>query len=58
MIGVWREELSDCHIEWHGKHALGGEARYFQEWEELIGFLRECVGLPIKQSKSRRRHHA
>ena len=43
---MWREEVSEDHIEWRGKvqHALSGEARYFREWAELIAFVREQAG--------------
>ena len=45
-IRVWREELGEGRVEWHGKvqHALSGEARYFREWAESIAFLRGQLG--------------
>ena len=40
-VRLWSEPLAGGEKAWHGKvtHVLSGEARYFREWEELIGFL-------------------
>jgi hypothetical protein len=42
-VRVWLENLGDGRSEWRGKvqHTLGGEARYFRDWQTLVAFIVE-----------------
>ena len=44
-LRIWPEALGEGQMEWRGKvlHVLSGEARYFRDWEALVGFLTETL---------------
>lgn len=47
-VRVWLEDLGEGRSEWRGQvqHVLGGETRYFRDWETLVAFIVER-GAPI-----------
>jgi hypothetical protein len=47
-LRVWSEETSEGHTEWRGRiqHVVGGETRYFHDWEAMMAFLVETLEIP------------
>ena len=47
-LRVWSEETSEGHTEWRGRiqHVVGGETRYFHDWEAMMAFLLETLEIP------------
>jgi hypothetical protein len=52
-LRLWREELGEGMTEWRGRvqHVTSGNARYFRDWQALIGFLVEVLSNFDEDSK-------
>ena len=53
-LRFWRTDPGSGETEWRGKlqYVVSGETRYFQDWPELVLYLKEMLAAPIKDGKT------